>query len=80
MCEIVCAMNYIKQQKQKMLKPNAPPNAQKDLHDNKVWEETKYPGYYATVGSGGKEPAGTCWNREELYRNRFRFQRIESSE
>ncbi|CAF1414891.1 unnamed protein product [Adineta ricciae] len=37
--------------------------------------------------SGGKEPAGTCWNRrklcrnrEELYRNRLRFQRIQSPE
>ncbi|CAF1529092.1 unnamed protein product, partial [Adineta ricciae] len=30
--------------------------------------------------SSGKEPAGTCWNREELYRNRLRFQRIQSPE
>ncbi|CAF1507071.1 unnamed protein product [Adineta ricciae] len=37
--------------------------------------------------SGGKEPAGPCWNRrkvcrnrEELYRNRLRFQRIQSPE
>ncbi|CAF1631354.1 unnamed protein product [Adineta ricciae] len=30
--------------------------------------------------SGGKEPVGTCWNREELNRSRLRFQRIQSLE